>query len=107
MEPKRVFGEDKQVDNIVIMFRSMNDPPPPDSWIGDRWQVEAYLVGEHCAPVGLLWIVFPPFEGGSPMVEYLRVFPEFQRRGIATALVDAAFERWPNLELGDGVSDEG
>jgi len=42
-----------------------------------------------------------------PHVEFVRVFEQFQRRGVATALLDFARQRWPTLELTPGVTEEG
>ena len=50
-----------------------------------------------------------PWKGWAypPIVEFVRVFHTHFRCGVATALLDAARQRWPDLELTRDTSLEG
>jgi len=109
------MGIGKDGEELEILFRQIKDPVPTGWGPGLHWQVEAYEYGMEQPPVGFCWVIddsllLPParrHEANPPMVEYVRVFHTHQRYGIATALLDAARQRWPNLILLRAVSPEG
>ncbi len=100
---------------LEFVFRQLFDPMPRSWRAGMYWQVEAHPEGEHSCPVGLCWVVdtsiiLPPerkHEAYSPIVDFLFVLDSYRRAGVATALIDACRQRWPDLELTGTVSPEG
>ena len=81
---------------------------------GTRVVLVAYLDKDFVGYVTIKWQSdYPPFaEKGIPEINDLNVLPPFQRRGIASALVDEAekriFERSPIAGIGVGMySDYG
>ena len=59
------------------------------------------------APLGVAWV--SDF-GWITHLDYVLVRDEFRRGGVATALVAACRERWPNLQglgIGDAISEAG
>lgn len=100
---------------LEILFRQLLQPVPAGWKPGMHWQVEAYEYGLEQPPIGFCWIVddgsvLPPdrqHEAYPPIVEFVRVFHTHLRCGVATALLDAARQRWPDLELTRDTSPEG
>jgi len=43
----------------------------------------------------------------GPTVEFIWVPDQCRRRGYATKLLEYCFQRWPDLQLTDGVSEAG
>ena len=78
------------------------------------WQVE-YHEGLG-VPLGVAWVLAPPASlkgkrrpGGAfkPYLKFVLVSDEYRREGIATRLVVACRERWPDLSLTRPVSRAG
>jgi GNAT superfamily N-acetyltransferase len=68
--------------------RSIGDDA--ERWCSEYWITEPFETGY---PVGLIWVdIFPP---DSSRANFILVFDEVRRQGIARALLDAAKERWP------------
>jgi hypothetical protein len=57
-------------------------------------------------PVGLAWVQNWVASDFCMLIAIL-VFDDVRRQGIATALVEACRERWPNIELSDACTDDG
>lgn len=85
-----------------ILFRELNDPVASWSVPGCRWVVE-YWGREACHPCGQAWVFVTDC---LVYVDWLEVMPRFQRKGIATALMDAIQARWPEVSY-DGATDAG
>ena len=86
-----------------IVFRQINDNLP-EGWIpGAHWYVEYHDDTTWVAPKGILFV----FVGPSHVIaEYVYVVDTERNRGIATALLNAAQKRWPQLgwtEAEDGA----
>ncbi len=102
---------------LTILFRQMDDPVPAKWAAGLRWQVEAHLDGgERPHPIGLAWVSDPaPLPPGlrgrerarPPWLDFVLVLEGYRRHGVATALVRACRERWPDLWLTPGITDDG
>jgi len=77
--------------DIKILIRRLDDPPTPYS---DMWQADAWG-GMHdlWAPVGLAWI--GECEGRA-QIQFIFTMPGHRRQGVATAILDAVQERWPD-----------
>lgn len=107
--------KDKHGGMLEIIFRRLMHPLPAGWAPGIHWAVEAYEFGMEQPPIGFCWVMnvggkwcknqhekpWPPF------VEYIRVCHTFERKGVATALLDAARQYWPNLELSPAATPEG
>lgn len=115
MPPARLFCVAKYDLDLEILFRRLWSPLPFGWKPGLHWQVEAYYSGMEQPPIGICWVMdfasllprHRRHEAFPPVVEYVRVFPDSLRCGVATALLDAARTRWPNLELSGAASEEG
>lgn len=95
--------------NVTVLFRQLNEPVP-DNWVaGLRYQVEAHSLDFDLPfPIGLAWVMVPPPGGPLPPgVEFVIVLDQFRRLGVATALIEAIENQWPNVWLTDAISDAG
>ena len=76
---------------------------------GNRVSLFAFLDGQFVGYLNVLWESgYPPFrEAGIPEINDFNVLPDFQRRGIGSALMDAAEriagERSPIIGIGVGM----
>jgi len=112
MHPERVTVPSKYWE-LKIIFRPLHISLPA-WWAPDtRWQVEAYDSGLEQPPLGMAWVLditakrpAHPTYDVPPFIEWIRVFHGLTRCGVATALVDGARRRWPDLELSAAVSEE-
>ena len=88
----------------MILFRDTNDPRPP--WLEPiHWQVEYWDdEAQQGQPNG---IAFVTAGEAFQCVDYILVCDECRRQGIATKLVKACEERWPNIMLTDAISEMG
>lgn len=111
----RLRVTDKHGHELEILFRKLMDPLPFGWKAGWHWAVEAYEAGLEQPPIGFCWVYaagrqmlaarrrYTP----APLVEYVRVCHTYERNGVATALLDAARKRWPNLELTPAATPHG
>ncbi len=89
----------------MILFRRLDDPLPPDWSPGLHWQAEYHDDHSDCSrPLGLAWVTAGE---GLAYLDYVLVVDDCRRRGIATALIAACRERWPDIRLTDAISDAG
>jgi hypothetical protein len=89
----------------------------PAGWVaGLHWVVEAYECGMEQPPVGQCWVIDPSHnlppdrqhEAFLPAhVETIVVRDDSRRAGVATALIYACRQKWPDLDLIDSKSDAG
>lgn len=102
--------------NVEIVFRQIHEPLPQTWAPGVHWQVEAYPTDFAFGhPIGICWVSDvsirrpPDWEGDDfpAMVDFILVADEERRQGVATALIEACKNRWPDLNLGDAISEAG
>ena len=92
-------------EDIMILFRPVCDPLPPDWSPGLHWQVEYHDDASDCSrPLGIAWVTAAE---GLDYLDYVLVCDDCRRRGIATALIAACRERWPGIRLTDSISEAG
>lgn len=94
----------------MILFRQLNDNIPEDWVPGLHWQVEHHDDEYDMAfPTGIAWVSAHTPEGEEPFVylDFLLVPDMYRREGIATEIVKACKERWPTIDLGEAISEEG
>jgi GNAT superfamily N-acetyltransferase len=76
---------------------------------GWNWQVEIHA--GRGFPVGLAWVIAPPLaaapSGARPQIKFVMVADDERGKGIATRLIEACRERWPDAELSPPVSATG
>jgi len=101
---------------LHFVFRQLNDPVPAGWAPGVHWQVEAYPTNADVGhPLGICWISDqsvrrpPDWRGDEfpPSIDYVLVADPYRRKGIATRLVQACQERWPDLDIGEASSEAG
>lgn len=99
-------------DGDAILFRHLGDQVAPGRTPGWWWQVE-YHDGRDF-PCGLAWVlVVPPDVPGrekytfTEMIWFVLVADDSRRRGVATRLVRACRERWPDAQLTPAISAAG
>jgi GNAT superfamily N-acetyltransferase len=86
------------------MFRQINEELP-EGWIaGAHWYVEYHDDQTWVAPKGILFVFAAP---NHAVAEYVYVVDSERRKGIATALLNAAQERWPELGWPEADTEEG
>jgi GNAT superfamily N-acetyltransferase len=97
-----------------IIFRPWGQIVPRGGLPDHTWQVE-YHEGLG-VPLGVAWVLAPPASpkgkkrpGGAfkPYLKFVLVSDEYRREGIATRLIEACRERWPDLSLTRPVSRAG
>ncbi len=95
----------------VILFRQIKGNKPCN-WIdGLHWYVEYHATHLDMAfPLGMAFVTVPM--GGmatvrGPHVDFIIVVDQCRREGIATALIDAIRNRWPDVWLTDAISSPG
>lgn len=76
-----------------ILFRQLDTPTVSWSKPGIRWAVE-YWRCDGGYPIAQAWVVM----GYSPYILWLHVMEGYRREGIATRLLTAIRERWPDVE---------
>lgn len=69
-------------------------------WCGEFWPDD----DDTGSPWGVCWVGEYP---GFAVLLYALVADPYRRRGIATAIVTAARERWPGLQVTEGVTPAG
>jgi len=93
-------------ESLEILSSRFN--PAPECWgepTRDCWRVEAFRhLSSRTAPAGTAIVLL---DQGRPRLEYVLVADDRRRRGVGTALVRACQHRWPNIDLGLAISDEG
>jgi GNAT superfamily N-acetyltransferase len=97
-----------------IIFRPWGEIVPRGCLANHTWQVELHQgLG---FPLGVAWVLAPPAPtrgerrprgAPRPFVKYILVTDEYRREGIATRLIEACRERWPDLILTRPVSRAG
>ena len=109
--------EEKDIQLITSVFMDAGGKRPPLTYErylneqekGKRVVLLAFYDNEFAGYVAIIWqSEYTSFvEKGIPEINDLNVLPPFQRRGIASALVDEAekriFERSPVAGIGVGV----
>ncbi len=91
---------------MEIIFRHITEDVP-SLWMPIHWYVEAHV--DDCGyPAGTAYVSdFSDGALGFPWLDYIQVSPIHQRQGVATALIKACQERWPNIELSEAATEEG
>lgn len=95
-----------------IHFRPIEGPTRIDFRAQTRWMVEFYK-GSFPAPVGIAWVTHDPSMkakgawDSTALLEFVLVADQHRETGIASRLVQACLERWPDLDLGAAISEEG
>jgi GNAT superfamily N-acetyltransferase len=73
-------------------------------WCGEYWPDDH----DTGAPWGICWVSHYPDEPGIwTILWYVLVADPYRRLGIATALIAAARERWPSIQITEGVTEAG
>lgn len=74
----------------------------------DAWFAEAYVHGCDY-PVGIAFINLPHDndEDVAPLIEQIHVVDQWQRRGVATQIVDACIRKWGFLLVTEPVTPAG
>lgn len=100
-----------------IIFRRVTDDlpscwsaPPPNQPQAGHWYVEYHDLGWDVAPAGIAFV--EAFHEWREALIFIFVVDHMRRQGIATALVRACRERWPDLwvsnlaisEAGEGLA---
>lgn len=87
-----------------IIFRQINEDLP-EGWVpGAHWYVEYHDDKTWVAPKGVLYVFV---SGDHVIAEYVYVVESERRKGIATALLNAAQERWPGLGWTEAETESG
>lgn len=108
--------QDGLSDGLLVVFRQLHAPVPWCWKPGIRWQAEAHLRwDERYHAIGICWVCDPASAKDpgvtrgwvDPCVDYLFVLDGWRRGGVATAIIDACRKRWPDLDPGEGATEEG
>lgn len=95
----------------MILFRRLLRPQPKNRTTGQYWQVEFHDDAvERGFPLGVGFVSVIPggTKGHSHIVlTFVLVADQYRRKGIATAIIEAARGRWPNIVLTDAVTKAG
>ncbi len=87
-----------------IIFRQINEGLP-EGWIaGAHWYIEYHDDTTWVAPKGVLYVFV---SGDRAIAEYMYVVESERRKGIGTALLNAAQERWPGLGWTEAETETG
>ena len=90
----------------MITFRLLNEPLPLGWETDTHWQVEFWPDEmDSSRPDGLAWVTDCGEMG--IYLDYILVCDDCRRQGVATALVKAIKERWPQIVLTEAISPEG
>ena len=86
----------------MIYFRQVDEPR-----IGREifWQVEFYAEEGSVFPIGTAYVESPLSE--PPRLNFMLVADQWRSRGIATQLVAACVEKWPDLRFSEPISKMG
>ena len=86
----------------MVFFRQADSPR-----IGREifWHIEFYSEESSLFPVGTAYVESPP--GGPPRMNFMLVADQWRSRGIASHLMAACLEKWPDLEFSDPISQAG
>lgn len=96
-----------------IIYRHLGTQAPADCTPGWCWQVEFHE--GRGFPSGVAWVAAPPPDmtepppgwDARPRIEFVLVADDARRRGIATRLIEACRERWPDARLSLPISPAG
>ena len=100
----RAFEKNEGRGLSQIIFRQIDDGLP-EGWIaGAHWYVEYHDDQTWVAPKGILFVFVAQ---NHVIAEYIYVVDTERRKGIATALLNAAQERWPELGWIEAETQEG
>jgi GNAT superfamily N-acetyltransferase len=86
----------------MIYFRQVDEPRIGK---GIFWHVEFYSTEGSAFPVGTAYVESPP--SAPPVLRFMLVADQWRSRGIATRLVAACVEKWPNIEFTTPISRTG
>lgn len=91
----------------MIVFRQINEEIP-DEWVaGMHWYVEHHDDDWTLPyPTGMAFVLATPDEK-MVIIEYLHVQERYRRCGVATILLGAIKEKWPNAKLTEAVTEDG
>lgn len=78
----------------MIYFRQVDEPRIGK---GIFWQVEYYAEEGSVFPVGSAYVESPP--SGPPRMNFMLVADQWRGRGIASVMMAACVEKWPDLEF--------
>jgi GNAT superfamily N-acetyltransferase len=88
----------------TVVYRHLGDEVAPDC--EPNWNRQVVIHAGRGFPVGLAWVLAPP-PGARPQIKFLLVADAERRKGIATRLIEASCERWPDAELSPPISAPG
>ncbi len=86
----------------MIYFRQVDEPRIGK---GIFWHVEFYSAEGSSFPVGTAYVESPLH--GSPQMRFILVADQWRSRGIATRLMAACVEKWPDIEFSAPISKGG
>lgn len=86
----------------MIYFRQVDEPRIGK---GIFWQVEFYAEEGSVFPVGTAYVESPP--SGPPLLNFMLVADQWRGRGIASSMMAACVEKWPDLEFSTPISRGG
>ena len=86
----------------MIYFRQVDEPRIGK---GIFWHVEYYAEEASVFPVGTAYIESPP--GAAPLMNFMLVADQWRSRGIASQMMAACVEKWPDLVFSDPISRDG
>ncbi len=97
----------------MIIFRRINENVPSNWLPGLHWYVEFHDDDYDMPfPLGIGFVTAygcEPDHGSdiSPYLDFVLVADQHRRNGVATAIVEACRQRWPNIKLMDEISELG
>lgn len=86
----------------MIYFRQADEPR---NGRGIFWHIEYYAEEGSVFPVGTAYVETP--FSSPPRVNFLLVADQWRSRGIASRLLAACVEKWPDLIFSDPISRNG
>lgn len=99
-------------DNGQIIFRQIINPRPGDWTPAMHWYVEFHSDTHDMAyPLGIAFVSahsqMKACVGHSASLDFIYVCDQERRQGVATKLIAAVRARWPDIYLGEAISEAG
>ena len=105
----RVLVNGKDDRDGLIIFRHLGDNVSPYMHSNREWQVEFHASEydwPYPWPYGLAWVT-EPYGKYRASINFVLVGDEYRGLGIATKLVRAILQRWPDAVFTDPISPGG
>ena len=85
----------------AVLYRKL--PRHPCWYESDLWVAEYWDLSWDFLPAGNAVVAMT--QDYPPLVMYVHTLDHFRRQGIATALMEAVKNRWPDAQRTDGISE--